>query len=165
MRGVCVSSCLFLHRGRSALRARLSTCLALLPSPHLCLHSTSVLRHSHTYSPDAASPARGQRVGPRRGVWGGLARPLSRAGMQKMWKQLRSESSGLFIAARWQRVFSPGENGRRRGQLIAMVGPEKEKEHASPLTGLQFEGRQAAYTMQTPPSHVECQERRWNRQE
>lgn len=62
------------------------------------------------------------------------------------------------LLRRWQRVFSPGENRRRQGQLIATVGLEKEKEHTAPLTGLQFEDRQAAYTMQTPPSHVECQE-------
>lgn len=69
--------------------------------------------------------------------------------MQKMWKQLRSESWG-FESPEVTKGFHPGSvgRGRRRWPLIVMVGSEKKENGL--LTGLLFQGRQAAYTTQTP---------------
>lgn len=70
--------------------------------------------------------------------------------MQKMWKQLGSESCG-FQSPEVTKGFHPGSVGRGWRRWAAdSDGRLLEKNENGLLTGLPFQGRQAGYTTQTP---------------
>lgn len=77
------------------------------------------------------------------------AGPLSGAGMQKMWKQLGSESWG-FQSPEVTKGFHPGSVGRGGRRWVADSDGRLGVEENGLLTGLPFQGRQAGYTTQTP---------------
>lgn len=78
------------------------------------------------------------------------AGPLSGAGMQKMWKQLVSESWG-FQSPEVTKGFHPGSVGRGGRRLAAYSDVRlSEKKENGILTRLPFQRRQAGNTTQTP---------------
>lgn len=68
--------------------------------------------------------------------------------MQKMWKQLGSESRGFErpeVTKGFSQAVQVAVGGG--GPLMVMVGSEEKEDN--PLTGSPFQGRRASYTTQT----------------
>lgn len=103
----------------------------------LCGRSPSAFDFIFFLSPRLCPPkylaVQGERGGRRSREAGKPAGPLSGAGMQKMWKQLGSESRG-FQSPEVTKGFSPGEGGS--GPLIVM-GEERKQ----PLNWVSISGQ------------------------
>lgn len=120
MQYVCVFVCLFLYCGRSHRLGRIVVCLLVAFSPPVPLpnHRLPLPLHFlptlHPFRPGSELPGcteRGRvKEAPSREA-GTSAGPLSGAGMQKMWKQLGSES-WCFQSPEVTKGFHPGSEGR-----------------------------------------------------